>query len=140
MPACLAFPKYRDGERLKPSICILNGHLDAAGRFTGEGDVDRVGARDDHHVDAGGLDRFKLRDPVGTGHQHLVPLLLADIDDVAAGPVGWVLVLEVNAGGAGADQFRGKGNGLGRSTEPGLHVESLIGSALQVNWPSVPLE
>ena len=35
-----------------------------------------------------------------------------------AGPVGGVLVLEVNAAGAGADQFRGQGKGLGRSTDP----------------------
>ena len=56
------------------------------------------------------------------GHQHLVPLLLADVHDVAAGAVRRVLVLEVHAAGADPDQLGRQGEGLGRAAEAGLHV------------------
>ncbi len=55
-------------------------------------------------------------------NQNLVALLLADVDDVTAGAIRGILILEVDAGRTDPDQLGGERKGLGRAAEAGFHV------------------
>src|SRR6185369_13542683 len=106
---------------------ILDRHFDPTGGASRKSAVNGVGAGDDYYIDprglSGSLDRFQLGEPGVSGHQDLVPLGLAYVDDVTARPVGRVLIFKVHAGSAYPDQLGCKSEGLSGATKARLHVD-----------------